>query len=143
MRTKRTRRAQAAPADGWAPRLKFPRVSESQVQAAVVRHCRVRGIDGLVCVHIPNGGSRSKAEAGRFRAEGVVAGVPDLLLVAPPRAGEAGVRTFWLELKADKGRLSDAQKHMIARLERCGATVAVAYGLDEALARLEAWELLK
>lgn len=27
--------------------------------------------------HVPNGGSRKKAEAGRFRAEGVKAGVPD------------------------------------------------------------------
>ena len=30
--------------------------------------------------HVPNGGSRKKAEAGRFRAEGVKAGVPDLCL---------------------------------------------------------------
>lgn len=28
--------------------------------------------------HIPNGGSRRKSEAGRFKAEGVKAGVPDL-----------------------------------------------------------------
>lgn len=28
--------------------------------------------------HVPNGGSRHKAEAGRLRAEGVKAGVPDL-----------------------------------------------------------------
>ena len=30
--------------------------------------------------HIPNGGKRSKAEAGRFRAEGVKSGVPDICL---------------------------------------------------------------
>lgn len=30
--------------------------------------------------HVPNGGSRHKAEAGRLRAEGVKAGVPDLCL---------------------------------------------------------------
>ena len=30
--------------------------------------------------HIPNGGSRGKAEAGRFKAEGVKSGVPDLCL---------------------------------------------------------------
>lgn len=32
--------------------------------------------------HIPNGGSRRKSEAGRFKAEGVKAGVPDLFLPA-------------------------------------------------------------
>ena len=30
--------------------------------------------------HVPNGGSRKKSEAGRFKAEGVKAGVPDLCL---------------------------------------------------------------
>lgn len=30
--------------------------------------------------HIPNGGTRSKSEAGRFRAEGVKPGVPDICL---------------------------------------------------------------
>ena len=33
--------------------------------------------------HVPNGGSRNKAEAGRFKAEGVKAGVPDLCLPVP------------------------------------------------------------
>lgn len=30
--------------------------------------------------HIPNGGKRGKAEAGRFRAMGVKSGVPDIFL---------------------------------------------------------------
>lgn len=34
--------------------------------------------------HVPNGGSRKKAEAGRFRAEGVKAGVPDLCFARCP-----------------------------------------------------------
>lgn len=33
--------------------------------------------------HIPNGGKRSKAEAARFRAAGVKAGVSDIFLPCP------------------------------------------------------------
>lgn len=31
-------------------------------------------------IHVPNGGKRGKAEAGRFKAMGVKAGVPDIPL---------------------------------------------------------------
>ena len=49
--------------------------------------------------HIPNGGSRHKAEAGRFRAMGVKAGVPDLCLPVP-RGGKHGL---FVEMKRTKG----------------------------------------
>lgn len=48
--------------------------------------------------HVPNGGSRKKAEAGRFRAEGVKAGVPDLCL--PVARG--GFHGLYIELKRQK-----------------------------------------
>lgn len=41
--------------------------------------------------HIPNGGSRGKAEAGRFKASGVKAGVPDIFLPVA-RGGKHGAR---------------------------------------------------
>ncbi len=132
------RRARQAPSDpgGWAPTLKFPRVRESTIQQTIVRHLKLRGASGVVWFHPANGGARSKAEAGRFRAEGVVAGVPDLVLLANGRA-------YFLELKADKGRLSPAQRDVQEQLTAAGGTVATAYGLDAALAQLTAWGLLK
>lgn len=45
--------------------------------------------------HVPNGGSRKKSEAGRFKAEGVKAGVPDLCL--PVARG--GYHGLYIELK--------------------------------------------
>jgi len=131
------RRAKAlAAAEPWAPTLKFPRVRESTIQQTVVRHLKLRGIAGLVWFHPANGGARSKAEAGRFRAEGVVAGVPDLVLLAAGRA-------YFLELKADKGRLSPAQSDMQKRIAVAGGLVATAYGLDAALAQLATWGLIR
>lgn len=53
--------------------------------------------------HVPNGGYRSPREGKKFKLMGVVAGVPDLLLLYHSRL-------FAIELKAKKGRLSDSQK---------------------------------
>lgn len=50
--------------------------------------------------HVPNGGSRKKAEAGRFRAEGVKAGVPDLCLPVA-RGGFHGLYIRVLSDEAD------------------------------------------
>ena len=48
-----------------------------------------------------------------------------------------------LHLKAARGRLTDVQRVVHERLRAAGAEVAVAHGLDEALAWFEAWNLLR
>ena len=79
--------------------------------------------------HIPNGGSRNKAEAGRFKAEGVKAGVPDLLL--PVARG--GYHGLFIELKRlDGGRVSTEQKAWMDKLKGQGYQAAVCRGWEEA-----------
>ena len=57
-----------------------------QIQANGVKQCRdLHPICELLLHAVPNGGARSKAEAGRLKAEGVVAGVWDLELSVPTR----------------------------------------------------------
>lgn len=115
---------------------KAPEPSESQIQRALIGHLERRALPGVAWFHVPNGGSRTAAEAARFRAEGVVAGVPDLVIVAEGKA-------LFLELKTRKGRVSAAQAEMHARLAAAGAPVAVCHGLDQALATLERWGVLR
>ena len=79
--------------------------------------------------HIPNGGDRGKAEAGRLKAQGVKAGVPDLMLPVP----RGGYHGLFIELKADKGRLSEAQKEWIQELQQQGYAATCCKGLDEAM----------
>jgi hypothetical protein len=67
----------------------------------------------IVFCHIPNGGYRTKAEAGIFKAMGVQSGAPDLVIWMK---GE----TLQIELKARKGKLSDAQEAFGDRLEALG-----------------------
>lgn len=79
--------------------------------------------------HVPNGGSRKKAEAGRFRAEGVKAGVPDLCL--PVARG--GYHGLYVEMKRQKGsKTSEEQKEWLAKLEKQGYCVALCKGWEAA-----------
>ena len=79
--------------------------------------------EDAVWFHPPNGGARSKAEAGIFKAMGVKAGVPDIIVVYRGRM-------IAIELKAAGGSLSPAQKDMHARLSMAGALVYTATSVE-------------
>ena len=86
--------------------------------------------------HIPNGGSRGKAEAGRFKAEGVKSGVPDICL--PVARGE--YHGLYIELKRRKGgRLSVNQRIWIDELRRQGYCATVCNGWEQAVAVIVAY----
>jgi len=73
---------------------------------------------------IPNGEKRAITVAKRLKAEGVVRGIPDLLI---PQW------TLWVEMKRiSGGRLSPEQKAMIQYLEGIGQKVIVAKGAADA-----------
>jgi hypothetical protein len=108
---------------------------EQLLQKCVIQHLSWRAMPDVWWAHYPAGGWRSPIEAAIFRSLGVVAGVPDLLLV---RHGQL----FGLELKAEAGRLTDVQADMHAKMRRAGVILAVARGIDEALGQLVLWGLI-
>lgn len=85
--------------------------------------------------HIPNGGKRSRAEAGIFKAMGVKAGVPDICLPVP--RGE--YHGLYIELKAAKGRTSAKQEEWLERLAANGYKTAVCYGWEQAAVTLKSY----
>jgi hypothetical protein len=93
-------------------------------------------VPGLVYLHPANGGARSAVEGAIFKSLGVVPGAPDLLLWHQGRS-------YAIELKAEGGRTTDAQVAMLTRLKDAGVLVAVGAGIDNALAILEGWGLLR
>jgi hypothetical protein len=109
---------------------------EQQIHRAVVQHLRYRAKPGVVFIHVPNGGQRRPIEAAIFKALGVRAGVSDLLLWHEGKS-------FALELKAEGGRATEAQRQFLADMERAGAFTCLAESLDRALATLEKWGLLR
>lgn len=79
--------------------------------------------------HIPNGGKRGKAEAARFKAQGVKAGIPDIHL--PVARG--GYHSLYIELKRlEGGTVSKEQKDRIADLREEGNRVEVCKGWEDA-----------
>jgi hypothetical protein len=91
---------------------------------------------------IPNGGERHKAVAGKLKAEGVKAGVPDLCLPHPidvPYWKDGGYHGLYIEMKSrdTKGRLSQEQKDWIKYLIEVNYRVEVCWNAKEAIAILE------
>lgn len=85
--------------------------------------------------HVPNGGKRNAAEAARFKAMGVKAGVPDLCLPVPMN-GYAGL---YIEMKYGKNKPTDTQEMWIGALRQQGYKVVVCYGGMEATKELETY----
>ncbi len=112
--------------------------SESQEQRTLVAwwHAVRKQWPGAVLFAIPNGGARSAVTGARLRAEGVVAGIPDMFL-ACPRGGRAGL---FIEMKKAKGgRVDKAQEAAMALLESQGYECAVCRGWDAARERIETY----
>ena len=106
--------------------------AEARRQAAIVAYVRAVAPDVVIWA-VPNGGLRSKAEAARLKWTGVLAGVPDLTLALPD------ARSAYWETKTPRGRLSDDQRDVIARLDGLGHSWAVVRDIEDArreLARL-------
>ena len=77
--------------------------------------------------HSPNGGLRNAAEAAKFKAMGVRAGFPDLVLLVP-----RGKRPFLaIELKYGRNGQSERQKAYQKALEAVGARYAVVRTVEE------------
>jgi hypothetical protein len=103
---------------------------EHEEQRELVRWFR-QTWPGVRIFAIPNGGARSKATAGRLKAEGVSSGVPDLFI---PAWG------LWLEMKRIKGgSVSAEQKDWMAYLESVGFSCIVGKGAEDAKGKLQAF----
>lgn len=101
--------------------------TEHEEQRELVRWFRQTWPD-IRILAIPNGGARSKATAGRLKAEGVSAGVPDLFIPA---------LRLWIEMKRTKGgSVSVEQNDWMIYLKSCGYECIVCKGADDAKEKL-------
>lgn len=84
-----------------------PRDEEHQIQCACVRWFSYQypELHGRLFA-VPNGGRRDETTAAKLKAEGVVAGVADLILLRRNRDYGA----LLIEMKTPTGRQSDSQK---------------------------------
>lgn len=112
-------------------------MTENQIQRAVFQHLAQRAAPNVFAFHPKNGGVHQKGRRRGINAGlGVIPGVPDVIIIKDGRVAA-------LELKADKGKLSDNQVTTQLRMIQCGCAVHVSHGLDEALEWLERKGFLK
>lgn len=80
---------------------------------------------------VPNGGARNPVVAQKLKAEGVVAGVPDLMLLWPSR-GFHGLAIEMKKTGATWAHVSRDQRKWLSMLQAAGYCASVAYGFDNA-----------
>jgi hypothetical protein len=123
-------RASGAPS-GSIPRRRDSN-AEARIQIAIVQWIRLVAPQ-VLAFHPANGGWRSKAEAARFKAMGVLAGVPDIVVIAP------GGKAHFLEIKTPTGRLSDEQREIMGALGRLGVDFATVTSIDDVRRAFSGW----
>jgi len=115
------------------------RATEHQEQSAFMAwwliYAQQRRIHPSLCFAIPNGGKRGKITAALLKAEGVRAGIPDVML-AIPRGGFHGL---YLEFKRAPNKPSVEQEAMLYELRRQGYNALVVYGATEAVGVVRAY----
>jgi len=102
--------------------------SEHQIQKAVFQWLRAAH-PKIIAYAIPNAARRSAAQAAYLKAEGLRAGMPDIVVAAP----RGGYHALYIELKTKKGRISDAQRDTLFALAELDYACAVARSVDEAI----------
>lgn len=92
------------------------------------------GVSEQLLFAIPNGGQRSAITAKNLQAEGVRAGVPDLMLAVPA----FGFNGLFIEMKREQGGVvSQHQKEFIEILNKIGYLAIVCHGWIEAKCEIE------
>lgn len=100
---------------------------ETEAQIDTVSWLRKR--DDVLVMRLENALRRDGAQQARDGAMGMLAGAPDLVLACRGRI-------VFVEMKAPKGDVSDAQGEVHRVLRAMGHTVLVCYGFEDAVKQL-------
>ena len=110
----------------------FPRkrnYKESSEQVKFIM--RIRWLHPEILIFaVPNGGTRSKLEAARLKKEGLLKGIPDVIVAK--RTNDYG--GLYLEFKTAEGKLSPEQVIIHNKLTAEGYKVEVVRSCEDALA---------
>lgn len=115
-------------------------MNEHQLQASIIAEVDYRANQderwGRVFA-VPNGGHRNKATAGKLKAEGVRAGVPDLLLLLPSR----GFHGLAIELKVGRNHETSEQADWLLWLRNHGYMTRIVHDNPADAIKLIEWYL--
>lgn len=116
---------------------KRPDDKEHRLQTTCVRWFRLQHRDMAASLFaVPNGGRRDKATGARLKAEGVVAGVSDLILLKQ----RGGYGALLIEMKTATGSQAKSQREWQGIVEADGYKYAVCRSLEDFTREVE-WYL--
>ena len=102
-----------------------PLASESKIQQVAIMEIWNKLPQTRLCLfHVPNGMNIDARQGAKFKAQGVISGVPDLVFVW-------NGKTHYIEVKCEKGRLSENQKALHQKWMEQGVEVKVMRSSDE------------
>jgi hypothetical protein len=110
---------------------------EDSIQADIIGLLKVAAIHDLIYFHPANGVKRPINTARRLKDIGVIAGVPDLILIHP-----IGIVHF-VEVKSSKGSLTKEQRAFRDRCLTLGHPWAVVRSRDDFQDVATKWGLLR
>lgn len=115
---------------------KHPAEAEHLIQCACVRWFAFQHQECKGCLFsVPNGGRRDKVTAAKLKAEGVVPGVSDLLLLVPNKTYHG----LCIEMKDVKGRQSESQKEWQKTMEARGYKYVVCRSTDDFIREVDGY----
>ena len=106
--------------------LRQMKTQESNLQIQCVKWFRLQ-YPNVIIASIPNGGKRNAITASILKQEGVLAGMPDLIVCC----AKNGYSGLFVEMKFGKSKLSANQVEVIEKLKQEGYKVEVCYTFDE------------
>jgi len=109
---------------------------ESQFQMAVVRYLK---LNHIYCFSVPNGTQLKMTQARIAKAEGMTAGVSDLIVLLP------NAKCVFVELKSPngKGRQSEYQKEFEKKVKELGFEYCLWDNWDIIEANVNKWRFVK
>ena len=108
-----------------------PQHVESGIQRQIIAWFRLRYPEYIIAA-VPNGGYRNAREAKIMKAEGVLAGFSDLVVIAREKV-------LFVEVKTQKGRQSECQKLFQKKVENLGFSYCVCRSFDGFILSFEGW----
>lgn len=112
--------------------------TESSIQQACVAAFRAKYPYAAKClIHVKNEEAGGVVAGGIHKAEGVVAGAPDLLLLIPSQFRGAFCPFLCIEMKSAKGRVRDSQLLYRTTIQCVGSLYIICRSLDEFMALVD------
>lgn len=118
---------------------KKPGDEEHRIQCSCVNWFRLQyPTHASALFAVPNGGRRDRVSGAKLKAEGVLPGVSDLILLV----ARGGYHALLIEMKTSKGKQSPAQKEWARDMAARGYLYVVCHSFEEFRKAIDGYMLL-